>query len=366
MRMVHYKNKRIVLEKREARSGKILFIVPIISFIVSLVLGAVVLAASGANPFSTYFYMARGAFGSWVGFTETLVKAIPLILTGLGVTIAFKLRFWNIGAEGQLVFGAIGTAWVMIFWTFLPVQMLLPIALLVGMTAGALWAGIAAVLKAKWGVDETLTTLMMNYIAILFAEYLYYGPWRDPDGYGFPGTKAFPREAWLPRIAGRAHWGLVIALAAAVILWFVLYKTKWGFEIKMIGLNQRAARCQGVNIQRNIILVLLVSGALSGLAGAVEVTAVQHRLMKGIDMGYGFTAIIVAWMAQLNPFAAVLVALIMAGLLVGGDQIQMMMGLPASMGLVLQGLLLFPLLAGTIFSDYRLRVVKQEEVEQCS
>ncbi len=354
---------RIILEKRESRSRRVLFLVPVISFLVSLLLGAIVLAVSGANPFLTYIYMARGAFGSWPGFTETLVKAIPLILTGLGVAIAFRLRFWNIGAEGQFIWGAIGTAWVMIFWTFLPVQLLLPVGLLVGMIFGALWAGIPAVLKARLGVDETLTTLMMNYVAILLAEYLYYGPWRDPEGYGFPGTRPFPREAWLPRIAGRAHVGIYLALVAALILWFVLYRTKWGFEIKMIGMNKRAARVQGVNIARNIVLVLLVSGALSGLAGGVEVAAVQHRLMKGIDMGYGFTAIIIAWMAQLNPIAAVFVALIMGGILVGGDQIQMMMGLPASMGLVLQGLLLFPLLAGSIFSDFRLKRVLEKEVE---
>jgi len=353
---------RLVLEKRESRSRKVLVFVPIISFGVSLLLGAIVLAASGANPLKTYIYMARGAFGSWPGFTETLVKAIPLTLTGLGVSIAFRLRFWNIGAEGQFIWGAIGTSWVMIFWNFLPVQLLLPVGLLMGMITGAVWAGIPAIMKAGWGVDETLTTLMMNYIAILFAEYLYYGPWRDPEGFGFPGTRPFPREAWLPRIAGRAHWGLLIALIAALLLWFILYRTKWGFEIKMIGLNKRAARVQGVNISRNIVLVLLVSGALSGLAGATEVTAIQHRLMKGIDMGYGFTAIIIAWMAQLNPIAVVFVAVVMGGILVGGDQIQMMMGLPASMGLVLQGLLLFPLLAGTIFSDYRLKAVVQEEV----
>jgi general nucleoside transport system permease protein len=352
---------RLVLEKRESRSRRVLMLVPFISFAVSLILGAAVLVFSGASPLKTYLYMARGAFGSWAGFTETLVKAIPLTLTGLGVAIAFRLRFWNIGAEGQFIWGAVGTSWVMIFWNFLPVQLLLPAGLVMGMTAGAVWGGIPALLKTRLGVDETLTTLMMNYIAILFAEYLYYGPWRDPDGYGFPGTKPFPREAWLPRIAGRAHAGLYIALAAALLFWFLLYRTKWGFEIKMIGLNKRAARVQGVSISKNIILVMLVSGALSGLAGAADVAGLQHRLMKGIDMGYGFTAIIIAWMAQLNPIAVVFVAVIMGGILVGGDQIQMMMRLPASMGLVLQGLLLFPLLAGSIFSDYRLKLIKEEE-----
>jgi len=349
---------RFKLEKREARSYRMIVLVPFISLFISLILGAFVLLISHVNPFMTYIYMFRGAFGSWMAFTETLVKAIPLMLTGLGVALAFRLRFWNIGAEGQYVWGAIGTAWVMLFWDFLPGFMLLPVGLLLGMAAGAMWAGIPAVLKAVWKVDETLTTLMLNYVAILFAEYLYYGPWRDPDGYGFPGTKPFPQEGWLPRFSGRAHWGLLIAVAAAFLLWFILSRTKWGFEIQMIGKSQEAARCQGVNLKRNIILVIMLSGALAGLAGSAEAAAVSHRLQKGIATGYGYTAIIIAWMSQLNPIAALFVALLMAGLLVGGDQIQMMIGLPAAMGVVLQGLLLFPLLAGSIFTDYHLRIIR--------
>ncbi len=348
---------RIVLEKRDTRSRTITVLVPFISFFISLALGAIVLGISGVNPLMTYSYMFQGAFGTWIDFTETLVKASPLILTGLGVALAFRLRFWNIGAEGQFVWGAIGTTWVIVFWKFVPLSLLLPVGLVMGMVAGSIWAGIPAILKAHWAVDETLTTLMLNYVAILTAEYLYYGPWRDPDGFGFPGTAQFAPEAWLSRFSGRAHYGFFIALVLAVLLWFLISKTRWGFEIKMIGKNPKAARCLGVRIERNIIITLLISGALAGLAGACEVTGISHRLQKGINMGYGFTAIIIAWMAQLNPIACVFVAILMAGLLVGGDQIQMMVGLPASMGLVIQGLLLFPLLAGSVFTEYRLRIV---------
>lgn len=353
---------RLRLVKRETRSNRISILVPIISFLVSLILGGIVLAFSHANPFLTYLHMFKGAFGNWMAFSETLVKAIPLMLTGLGVSLAFRLRFWNIGAEGQYVWGAIGTTWIILYWHFLPVQTLLPLGLLAGMTAGALWAGIPAILKAFWKVDETLTTLMLNYVAILFAEFLYYGPWRDPKGYGFPGTEPFPREAWLPRISGRAHWGLFMAIAIALLLWFIIYRTKWGFEIQMIGKSPKAARCQGVNINWNIIMVLLLSGALSGLGGGSEVAAVSHRLQKGIISGYGYTAIIVAWMSQLHPMVILLVSILLAGLLVGGDQIQMIIGLPSAMGLVIQGLLLFPLLAGTIFTEYRICIKKTIEV----
>lgn len=352
---------RILLEKRETRSRMTSVVVPIVSFLISLLLGSIVLGFSKVNPFSTYVFMFQGAFGTWIDFTETLVKAIPLLLTGLGVALAFRLKFWNIGAEGQFIWGAIGTTWVMVFWKSVPLSLLLPVGLVMGMVAGAAWAGIPAILKAQWGVDETLTTLMLNYVAILFAEFLYYGPWRDPNGFGFPGTERFPQEAWLPRFSGRAHYGLFIALALAVLLWFLMSRTRWGFEIKMIGNNPRAARCLGVNIKRNIIVTLLISGALAGLAGACEVTGISHRLQKGIDMGYGYTAIIIAWMSQLNALACILVALLMAGLLVGGDQLQMMVGLPASMGLVIQGLLLFPLLAGSVFSEYRLKIVHTKE-----
>ena len=349
---------RIVFEKRQSVSRSATILVPVISFLFSLLAGAILLLASRVNPLVTYAAMARGAFGSWPNATELLVKAIPLMLTGLGVSIAFRMQFWNIGAEGQLTLGGVAAAWVALFWAgYIPKSLLLPTAILAGMGAGALWAGVPALLKAYLRVDETLTTLMLNYVAILFSQNLYYGAWRDPKGYGFPGTAPFPEWAWLPRLAGRAHLGLVFALIAAALLWFVLKRTRWGFELRIIGENPTAARYLGINMARNIVLALLVSGALSGLAGACEVTGIAHRLQQGLSIGYGYTAIIVAWMAQLNPLAVILVSLLMAALLVGGDQVQIMMHLPAAVGLVLQGLILFPLLAGTLFNEYRLRLV---------
>jgi len=351
---------RLTFEKRKSVSKKAILLVPVFSFIVSLLLTGILLLIFGTNPLRTFAGMFRGAFGSWINFTETLVKAIPLMLTGLGVTIAFRLRFWNIGAEGQLTFGGVAATWVALFWSpFLPPWLLLPMVILIGSIAGALWAGIPALLKTGLSVDETLVTLMLNYVAILFAEGLYYGAWRDPQGYGFPGTKLFPEAAWLPRFSGRAHAGLFIAIVLGLILWIVLNRSKWGFELNMIGKNQRAARCLGVDVKKNIVLALLLSGALSGLAGACEVTAISHRLQQGLSIGYGYTAIIVAWLSQLNPIAALFVAVLMAGLLVGGDQVQMMMGLPAAMGLVLQGMILFPMLAGSLFTEYRIKRISE-------
>jgi simple sugar transport system permease protein len=332
-------------------------LVPIISFVISLLFGAILLAVSGANPFVTYAAMAKGAFGSGYGISETLVKAVPLMLTGLAVSIAFRMRFWNIGAEGQLTLGGVAAAGVALFGAqSLPNGSLLPLAILAGVVAGALWAGIPALLKAYANVDETLTTLMLNYVAILYAEHLYYVAWRAP-GYN-SGTAKFPEAAWLPQIFGRVHLGLVFAVILALVLWFVLKRTRWGFELTIIGENQTAARYLGIPIARNVVLAVLLSGAISGLAGASEVLGLARRLQQGLSVGYGYTAIIVAWMAQLHPGAILFVAMLMAALLVGGDQIQMKMGLPSSVGLVLQGMILIPMLAGSIFTEYRVRIVQ--------
>jgi len=349
---------RIVIEKRKSRARGVLFAVPALSFMISLLLTGIVLLIAGADPFETFASMAFGAFGSSNGVSETLVKTIPLALTGLAVALAFKLRFWNIGAEGQLVLGGIAASWVALFFgPSLPGPLVLPLCIAAGLAAGALWAGIPGLLKTRLSVDETLVTLMLNYVAILFAEYLYYGPWRDPKGYGFPGSAPFVESAWLPRIFGRAHAGIWFIPVIAILLWILLRRTRWGFELSIIGASPKAARYQGIAVQRNILLAVLLSGAISGLAGACEVTGISHRLQQGLNIGYGFTAIIIAWMSQLNPLAIPFVALLMGGILVGGDQVQMMMGLPSAMGTVMQGLILFPMLAGSLFTEYRIRLL---------
>jgi len=352
---------RIRLERRLKPSRSAGVLVPLVSLILALAFGALILLATGANPLVTYKAMAVGAFGGKYAFSETLVKAIPLILCGLGVAVAFRMRFWNIGAEGQLAMGGFAAAWIALFLPRLlpdlPLKWLLPLMIVAGFLAGAIWGLIPAFLRAFLGVNEVITTLMMNYIAILWIEYLFYGPWRDPKGYGFPGTAPFPQEAWLARYPGtRVHLGLVFGLVAAVALWLILTRTRWGYEVRVIGENPRAARYAGIILWRNILLVMLISGGLAGLAGVGEVAGISHRLQKGLTVGYGYTAIIVAWMGQLNPWGVVLVAILLAGLLVGGDQIQITMRLPAAVALVLQGAILFFMLGGVLFNQYRLRL----------
>jgi simple sugar transport system permease protein len=360
------------LEKRLEPSRKVSFLVPIISFLLALVFGGILLAIVGANPFLTYQAMLEGAFGTvtqwqageFYSVSETLVKSVPLMFTGLAVAIAFRMLFWNIGAEGQLVMGAVGAAGVALFFPdlfpFLPQSrwVYLPLMIIAGLLAGAIWGLAPALLKAYLKVNEIITTLMLNYIAILWYQQLFQIAWKDPEGFGFPGSAAFGEFAWIPRFTGRLHWGLFLAIAAAAFIWLVLDRSRWGYEIRLIGENVNAARYDGISIARNIVLVMLLSGGLAGVAGVVEVSAIAHRLQDGLAIGLGFSGIIVAWLAKLNPWGVLIWALLLAALFVGGDQIQISMGLPASVALVLQGAILFFVLGGDIFTRYRLRVIR--------
>lgn len=365
-------------EKRLTLSRSAYYLMPVLSFVLALLFGAILLALVGANPWQTYRAMFEGAFGTptqwqngeFFGLTETLVKAIPLMLTGLSVAIAFRMLFWNIGAEGQLVMGGVGAAtvalWLPALAPFLPPSpwLYLPLMAIAGMAAGALWGLIPALLKAYLRVNEIITTLMLNYIAILWYQYLFQIAWKDPQGMGFPGTAMLPEYTWLPRFTGRLHWGLAIAVLVAILLWMVLDRTRWGYEIRLIGENPNAARYAGISLIANIILVMALSGGLAGLAGVTEVAGISHRLQRGLDVGNGFTGIIVAWLGKLSPWGILLVAVLLAALLVGGEQIQITMGLPAAVALVLQGAILFCVLGGEIFSRYRLRIIWSASTKQ--
>jgi len=335
-------------------------VVTVASVLLGLVLGGVIMIAAGENPIEVYKAMYTGAFSGEYNLSETLVKMIPLLLTGLGVSIAFRMQLWNIGAEGQFYFGAIFATGVAIFW--LPNAgpwVVIPAMMVAGMVGGALWAAIPGALRGYLGVNETITTLMMNYIAILVAEYLVHGPWRDPMGYGFPGTESFSDATYLPTWGTtRVHLGLVFGLIAAVVLAIVFRRTRWGYEIGVTGASERVAKYAGMRTARNIVLVLAFSGALAGLAGMAEVAGINHSLQRGLSPGYGYTAIIVAWLGRLNPFGIVIVSFLLAGLLVGGDQLQITLGLPSAIAPMLQGVILFCLLAGDFFTRYRIARVK--------
>ena len=344
------------IERAPSPSLSVQVLAPIVSVLLALIACGLVLLASGQNPFTVYHAMLTGALGDRFGFTETLVKMTPLLLAGLGVAVAFKMQLWNIGAEGQLYFGAIGATWIAVF--ALPHSrglIVIPAMVAAGMIAGAFWGAIPGALRAYFNANETITTLMLNYVAIIFCDYLIHGPWRDPNGHGFPGTARFAKSAWLPRwMPYRVHLGLVFGIAAALILWVALKRTRWGYELDVMGSNQRAARYAGMSITRTIVIVMAVSGALAGLAGMSEVAGIGHQLQRNLSPGYGYTAIIVAWLGRLDPFGIILVSFLLAVLLVGGDQLQMAMSLPSSVAPMLQGAILFFVLGGEALTKYRI------------
>ncbi len=351
-------------EKRLTTPKYVKWSVPVGSLMLALAAGGVLLIAVGVNPFTAYGAMIEGAYGGRTALTETLVRATPLILTGLSVALAFRMLFWNIGAEGQLVMGGVAASGVALFlpeaapsipqspWVYLPLMGL------AALLAGALWGLVPALLKSSLGVNEIITTLMFNYVAILFYQYLFTDPWKDPAGFGFPGSAEFGQFAWLPRFSGRLNFGILVGVGSAVFLWLVFSKSKWGYEIALIGENERAARYAGVSVFRNIVLVMVVSAGLAGLAGFAEVSGISHKLQQGLAVGNGFSGIIVAWLAKLRPLRVIWVAILLAGLFVGGDQIQITLGLPASISQVLQGAILLFVLGGDIFSRYRLRLIR--------
>jgi general nucleoside transport system permease protein len=347
---------RIRLERVPSPSRIATIIVSALSFVLALLCGGIILSLAGENPIQIYGAMFSGALGNWNGVAETLVKTTPLLLAGLGVAIAFRMQLWNIGAEGQLYWGAIFATGVGLFLIpGAPSWVLVPMMVVAGLLGGGLWGLIPGALRAWFGASEIITSLMLNYVAILFSEYLVHGPWRDPQSFGFPGTPSLPSSAWLANWGTtRVHLGLLFGLIAAFVLWVMLRRTRWGYEIGVMGENPRAALYAGMPTKRTILLVMTLSGALAGLAGMSEVAGIGHQLQRNLSPGYGYAAIIVAWLARLHPFGAILVAFLLAALTVGGDQIQMSLGLPAAVAPMLQGTILFFLLGGDMLTRYRI------------
>lgn len=329
----------------------------VLALVLALVTGAIVFLVQGVNPVSAYVIMAKGALGSWGGLSEVAVKAVPLTLTGLSVAVAATMLLWNIGAEGQFVWGAIGAAWVALFLSpHLPTYLVLPACLLCGALAGALWAAIPGVLKVHFGVSEILSTLLLNYVAIIFMEHLYFGPWRDPMAFGYPGTAMFPDSAMLPRLGKtRLHLGAAVAVVAAAGLHVLMARSKWGFAVRVAGHSSKAARYAGLGAKRLTITVLALSGALAGLAGVGEACGIHYMLREGINAGYGYDGIIVACLAGLRPAIVPVYALVLGAFLIGADRLQSVMQLPASIGMVLEGALLLGLLAAEAITKYKIQ-----------
>ncbi len=349
----------IILEKRLEPGRWARPAVAIASILLALALGGLVILAVGVNPVAAYRALFSGAFGTLYGLSETLVKTTPLILCGLAVALGLKMKLWNIGAEGQFVIGFLVTALVALRFGSLPAPVLLPLLAAAALLSAGAWAAAAGWLKARLGVSEIITTLLMNWVAILLSQYFAYGPMKGPNG--FPYSPAFSPAAWLPRLGwGRVDIGIFLALAAAVILHLVFKHTLWGLEIRAIGDSPKAARAAGMGIEKNIVLVLALAGGLAGLAGFTEAAGIEHRLSPHTAAGYGYTAILIAWLARSHPLLVVLVAFLFGGLYTGGEMIQIGMGVPVAVINILQGSILFFLLAGDFLTNYRLRYGRRE------
>lgn len=343
--------------------------ITVLAVVIALLIGAVILALAGGNPWATYAHIGRAAFGNLGVLSDTMVKAIPLMIVGLACSLAFRMRIWNIGAEGQFFMGAFGASAV-VLTPLLPADappwLFIPCMLIAGMLCGAIWGFIPGFLKAKFNVNEIISTLMMNYIAISWNNYWIFAVWTEG---GFQMSRVFPRNAWLPRLTDFAadiplfrglttHFGLVLALVAAVIVWLILYRSQWGYEIRLVGDNPRAAHYAGISIGRNIVYVMMLSGALAGMAGMSEISGVVHRLQGAISPGYGFTGIIVAWLAKLNPLAVIPVSILFGALILAGREIQ-----PSGIPKMMNGIILVCLIASDFLLRYRIRITRRLEEE---
>ena len=329
------------------------------AILVSLLIAALVFLAYGVSPLEAYGAMFSGTLLDPQGRAEVLRRAAPLLLTGAGLTLAFRAQFFNIGAEGQILLGAIFAGGVALF-VAVPAPLMVPAVFLAGFVGGGLWALIAAWLRTRLRVNEILSTLMLNYVAASLVIYLIAGPWKGKNVRGFIYADDFPASAQLATFPGTQVGvaTLVLGVVAAVLLQLLLSRSTRGFELRVVGENPGAARYAGISTTRVIMLVALVTGGMAGLAGAGEVAGIQHKLLEPsqISLGYGFTAIIVAWLARGNPVLCIVTALLMGVILAGGDVLKINLNMPFRITDVFSGIILMTLIASEIFVQHRLKV----------
>jgi general nucleoside transport system permease protein len=326
-----------------------------LAVVAALVVTSLLFASYGANPLQAYVALFHEPFATLRGFGYTLVRTAPLTLIALGTIVSWRSGFGYLGFEGCFVLGAAASTWLGLF-TGLSAWAFFPFVLLLSFTAGALWAGAVALIRARFGGNEVLISLMMNYVAILIVQYLVSGPMRAPGG--VPETALLPRATWLPFIlpGTRAHAGILLAIFATLVVWVMLRRTALGYELIVSGLSPSAARYGGIDVGRRLVFAAFFAGGLGAWAGTVEVLGEQHRLMDGISGGVGFTGIIVALLARLNPLAVIPAAVLYGGMTVGANAMQRRAGIPSSITFILQSLIVLMVLASEIFRRYRVRL----------
>ncbi|MCJ8518249.1 simple sugar transport system permease protein [Pseudorhizobium tarimense] len=353
---------RIELQRRSQSSRLFSFVSPLLALVLTLFFGGIMFWMLGKQPLDAlYSFFVEPLLEVW-SLHELAVKAAPLILIGVGLSICYRSNNWNIGAEGQFTIGAITGSILPVLYPEWHSPMILPLMLVMGMVGGALYAGIPALLKTRFNTNEILTSLMLVYIAQLYLDWLVRGPWRDPQGYNFPQTKSFVPEAVLPEIleSGRAHLAIAFALVAAVALWFMMRFMLKGFEVTVLGQSERAGRFAGFSARRMVWFSMMLSGALAGLAGISEVSGSIGHVQPTISPGYGFTAIIVAFLGRLNPLGIIASGFVLALTYLGGEAAQLSIGISDKVSRVFQGLLLFFVLSCDTLIHYRIRIVTQK------
>ncbi|WP_092222710.1 ABC transporter permease subunit [Desulforhopalus singaporensis] len=330
-------------------------LVLISALVLAVMLSGLLLWIGGTSPGGGIAALFQGAFGSRWALEDSVVKAIPIFLCSLGVAVAFRLKVWNIGAEGQFALGAVGATWVALSFPEWPKPLLIPAMIVMAMAGGGLWGFIPALLRQKLRTNEIIVTLMLNYIAILVLDYLVYGAWKDPASFGFPMTRAFSDQAVVGKIGStNINWGLLHCVVLGAGVWAFFRFTRLGFDLKASGDNVKAAKYAGMPYDYLVMLVMIMSGALAGWAGFLEASATVNRLQPSIMVGYGYTAIVVAWLARLNPLSIGIGSILLAGLRVGVENLQLDLQVPAAFGGILEGLILLTVLAGGLFTHYRI------------
>ncbi len=336
-------------------------LLPLLAVPVAFLIGAIMILALGVNPLEAYSALITGAFGDVSGITQTLAKATPLLLVGLGICIAFRGGVINIGGEGQLLVGALATTALAVSFPTIPGIILLPLCLVVGALAGAFWGGIPGILKARLGVNEILSTVMMNAIAVQLGNYLLRGPLIDPKeiqlGTRIAQSALLPRSVWLPKLVPSTllNAGAIIAVVMAVLVYIFLWRTTLGYRIRAVGLNPNASRFAGIRVPFYQALSLILGGAFAGLAGAIEVMGVQHRMLEGLSGGYGFTGIVAALFGSLHPLGAIPASILFGSLLVGGDKMQRAVQVPSALIGTLLGLVVLLVVGSKYWSLRRAR-----------
>jgi simple sugar transport system permease protein len=358
---------KISLERRRTVKPWHLIGVPLLSVIFGTIVGGLFLEATGHNAILVFKTMSETSYTTLYGIGDTLAAATPLIFTALAALVAFRVNLYSIGAEGQLFVGGIFASGVGI--AVGNSALAIPAVLIAGIVGGVVWMTLPALFRAWFGTSEIITTLMFNFVALFLMRYLIYGAstyWRDPTSTNFPQGKKLDQNAWLPRFGTQSvHWGLVLALLTTVGIWFLLRKTRFGYQMKVLGDAPNAARYSGVPVKRMTFTVLIISGGLAGLAGASEVAGRAHALdPNGLAIGLGYAGIIVATLARLNPFGAVVIAIGFGGLQNSASALQSLGtdSVPSAIATTLQGLILLLALAGELFVRYRLKISKRSEV----